>query len=191
MGLRDTQSHRAPTAIRVLPWTEEDVPWLRKACLAYLTAEAARGNDLAPTEGNAERLIRLGLALARYGDPCYVAHLPEGPVAFVLWGDPQQLAPPEMRMELRRKFCQGLASYTEPAYRSMHIAELLRDHAWVRAFELGYETITGSVSSNNYRGIEHLCGEKDAWPMRIQVESPLTQEGYDALAPTLKKRSIV
>jgi GNAT superfamily N-acetyltransferase len=156
------------STLRVVPWSQTHVPWLRHAIGEFFEAGLARGGDLLRTPRNVDAYLALGLAGAEAGDPCLLALVEDVPVAFVMWtGFPDVL-------DCRWRTVHAVGSYTEPQWRNKTIATALRETAICGAKARGYERAIGPVFHSNARGIYEFCVNYGAWPMSTNFELRFT-----------------
>lgn len=112
------------------------VPMIRQ-CLEE-TAEV--GADWAPTDGNVDKLLKLGLKWSAAGDPTLVAETDDGDlVAYTLWGE----LPSEL--DVRSRTCAALGTFVADTYRRRGVARGLRERALAVAKAKGYDRVLGST----------------------------------------------
>lgn len=125
-------------------WRPDDTAALGPQILDAITTNAANGSFLAPTGGNVEYLLKLGLHFAAEGDPSFVRWSDAGVlVGWTLWGFP----PAGMGLEFSSRTCLGFCTYVVPGLRRLGIATALRARALSQARDRGYVRVVGTAYS--------------------------------------------
>lgn len=140
--------------LQILPWKPVHTPWLRQALYNYLSISYDNGGLIIPSDINADRLLSLGLTLAKRYDPTLILLHPEaGPIAFTLWGrTPSRLS--------TRPYCEAIGTYVDPAHRTQGHSKTLRKAALERAKARGYELVIGTAYTETNSRITRDLGFK-------------------------------